>query len=75
MHSERALDVRTVTPETAAAIPLEQAMPQGRDAPALRRLMTELQMLLHEHPVNVERLAPRRPGNQCRLVSWSRRNS
>jgi hypothetical protein len=55
VHSERALDVRTVTPETAAAIPLEQAMPQGRDSPALRRLMTELQMLLHEHPVNVER--------------------
>lgn len=31
-------------------------MPRGRDAPALRRLLTELQMLLHEHPVNVERL-------------------
>jgi hypothetical protein len=56
VHSERTLDVQTVTPEAAAATPLEQAMPQGRDAPALRRLMTELQMLLHEHPVNVARL-------------------
>jgi hypothetical protein len=55
VRSERALDVQTATPESAAASPLEQAMPQGRDAPALRRLMTELQMLLHEHPVNVAR--------------------
>jgi hypothetical protein len=56
VHSERVLEVQTATPESAAASPLEQAMPQGRDAPALRRLMTELQMLLHEHPVNVARL-------------------
>lgn len=55
VHSERALDVQTATPESAAASPLAEAMPQGRDAPALRRLMTELQMLLHEHPVNVAR--------------------
>jgi hypothetical protein len=55
LHSERALDVKVETPETAASTPLEQAMPRGRDAPELRRLMTELQMLLHEHPVNVER--------------------
>ena len=55
VHSARTLDLQTSTPETATASPLEQAMPHGRDAPALRRLMTELQMLLHEHPVNVER--------------------
>lgn len=55
VHSSRALDVATATPETAASTPLEEAMPQGREAPALRRLMTELQMLLHEHPVNIER--------------------
>jgi len=55
VRSERSLDVQTSTPDSAAASPLEQAMPQGRDAPALRRLMTELQMLLHEHPVNVAR--------------------
>jgi hypothetical protein len=55
VHVARALDLQTATPETAAASSLEQAMPKGRDAPSLRRLMTELQMLLHEHPVNVER--------------------
>jgi hypothetical protein len=55
VHIASALEVQTATPETAAASSLEQAMPKGRDAPALRRLMTELQMLLHEHPVNVER--------------------
>jgi hypothetical protein len=54
VHSESALDVQTATPESAA-VALEQAMPKGRDAPALRRLMTELQMLLHEHPVNIAR--------------------
>lgn len=56
VSSERTLDVQTATPETAAATPLEQAMPQGRAAPELRRLLTELQMLLHEHPVNVARV-------------------
>jgi hypothetical protein len=55
VHSGSTLDIQTVTPETAAATPLAQAMPQGNDARALRRLMTELQMLLHEHPVNVAR--------------------
>lgn len=54
VHSDRALDVQTATPESAA-VSLDQAMPRGPDAPALRRLMTELQMLLHEHPVNVAR--------------------
>jgi hypothetical protein len=51
----RALEVRTVAPETAFTGPLDRALPQGRDAAALRRLMTELQMVLHEHPVNVRR--------------------
>jgi hypothetical protein len=55
VHVERALDVQTAPPEIAATSALEQAMPKGRDAPGLRRLMTELQMLLHEHPVNVVR--------------------
>jgi hypothetical protein len=30
-------------------------LPRGPDAGGLRRLMTELQMLLHEHPVNAQR--------------------
>jgi hypothetical protein len=51
------LQLATVCPTAAAANELQQAMPQGADAAALRRLMTELQMLLHEHPVNQQRLA------------------
>jgi hypothetical protein len=34
---------------------LASAMPTGPDAGALRRLMAELQMVLHEHPVNQRR--------------------
>jgi hypothetical protein len=56
VRGERTLDVHTASPEAAVSSALHEVMPQGSDAPALRRLMTELQMLLHEHPVSVERL-------------------
>jgi hypothetical protein len=55
VRSERAWEVLTTSPETASAGPLEEAMPRGRDSVPLRRLMTELQMILHEHPVNTSR--------------------
>ncbi|WP_129778730.1 hypothetical protein [Peristeroidobacter soli] len=55
LSSEAPLQVQTVTPEFAAANPGEDILPRGRDAGGLRRLMTELQMLLHEHPVNTQR--------------------
>lgn len=55
VRAERVLDLQTVSPEAAVSRPLDEAMPGGRDAPELRRLMTELQMLLHEHPVNQQR--------------------
>lgn len=55
LRSEAPLQVQTVTPEFAAANPAEDILPRGRDAGGLRRLMTELQMLLHEHPVNTQR--------------------
>ena len=51
------LQVATCCPAVAAANDLELAMPQGSDARGLRRLMTELQMLLHEHPLNQQRVA------------------
>jgi hypothetical protein len=57
LRSERPLQLRTVTPEYAAAHPRGEILPQGSDAAALRRLMTELQMLLHEHPLNAKREA------------------
>jgi hypothetical protein len=57
LRSELPLQLRTVTPEFAAANPRAEILPQGSDAGGLRRLMTELQMLLHEHPVNAQREA------------------
>ncbi|HMN44846.1 MAG TPA: hypothetical protein PKE27_09750 [Povalibacter sp.] len=52
LRSSRALQVTTSTPDAAAASELQTVMPRGQDAAELRRVMTELQMLLHEHPVN-----------------------
>jgi len=57
VRSANALQFASVSPERAVAMPLEEAMPQGPDAAMLGRLMTELQMLLHEHPVNAQRQA------------------
>ncbi|MGH8175452.1 MAG: hypothetical protein ACREV5_04215, partial [Steroidobacter sp.] len=55
LRSRQTLEVATVTPTAAAVHGLGGLMPTGRDAAALKRLMTELQMLLHEHPVNLAR--------------------
>lgn len=55
LRSEAPLQVQTVNPEFAAANPAEQILPSGPEAGGLRRLMTEMQMLLHEHPVNAQR--------------------
>lgn len=55
VRCERAWDVDTANPDAAAARELDLAMPKGLDAGPLRRLMTELQMLLHDHPVNDSR--------------------
>lgn len=52
---DRSCNVTTACPDAAAANELERVMPQGPDAGELRRLMTELQMLLHDHPVNEAR--------------------
>ena len=57
LRSEQPLQVETVSPEFAAANPRAEILPRGRDAGGLRRLMTELQMLLHEHRANVSRQA------------------
>ena len=44
-----------VEPELAAGRNLRELMPSGRDGARVRRLLNELQMLLHEHPVNLRR--------------------
>ncbi|HWK73452.1 MAG TPA: hypothetical protein VNQ81_04215 [Povalibacter sp.] len=55
VRSDRLLAVHTACPEAAAANELECVMPHGPDGGEVRRLMTELQMLLHDHPVNEAR--------------------
>jgi len=57
LRSAAPLRLETVTPEFAAANPRSEILPRGADAGAIRRLMTEMQMLLHEHPVNQQRQA------------------
>jgi hypothetical protein len=42
------LDVRTVDPVLYAGRDIEAALPSGRDGTAVRRLMTEVQMWLHQ---------------------------
>jgi hypothetical protein len=55
LHSQRPLDLQTATPEAATANELDVVMPSGPDAREVRRVMTECQMLLHEHEVNQRR--------------------
>lgn len=54
LRSPRALAVATAAPG-AAQRDLTTAMPAGADAAVVKRLMIELQMLLHEHPANLLR--------------------
>ncbi len=46
------LQVATCCPSAVTAIGMYECMPQGVGARELQRLMTELQMQLHQHPVN-----------------------
>lgn len=49
------LDARTVDPARIAGGDMHDALPDGTDGARLRQLMTEVQMWLHEHPLNRER--------------------
>jgi len=55
------VDCGSVHPEDAAGRNLRALMPDGRDRARVCSLMNEIQMLLHEHPVNLERAARRLP--------------
>lgn len=55
LHAPHAPDLETASPDAAAANELETVMPSGPDAGELRRVMTECQMLLHDHDVNEKR--------------------
>jgi hypothetical protein len=51
------LECETVDPLDALGRNLRDVLPSGRDAVRVRSLVNELQMLLHEHPVNDRRAA------------------
>ncbi len=54
-------EVETTPPSAARREALEGSLPAGRDAMRFHVLMNEAQMLLHEHPVNLEREARGEP--------------
>lgn len=49
--------LRTFTPTMVAGRNVDHFLPGGRDGTRWRGLMNEVQMLLHEHPINAEREA------------------
>jgi len=51
------VDAATTDPEEIVGSNLFDALPQGADAPRLRRLASEIEMWLFEHPVNAARRA------------------
>lgn len=50
-------DIRTCSPTTVAGRNVDHFLPRGPDGARWRGLMNEVQMLLHEHPVNTAREA------------------
>lgn len=50
------LQVSTYTPTQATLQDVNRMLPRGRDAQRWRKLLNELQMLLHAHPVNEARI-------------------
>lgn len=55
------LECTTVEPSQAVGRNLRDLLPAGPDAVRVRALVNELQMLLHEHPVNERRAARGKP--------------
>jgi hypothetical protein len=54
---DRVVDAVTRDPEGVIGRDIGGLLPQGRDGPRLRRLMSEIEMWLFEHPVNSARAA------------------
>lgn len=50
-------DLKTLSPADCAGTLQESDLPAGRDSPQWKRMITEVQMLLHSHPVNAAREA------------------
>jgi len=55
LRCEEPIEVESTDPDVVVGRNIRDHLPRGRDAGTVRRLMTELQMLLHEHPVNERR--------------------
>lgn len=55
------LEADCADPAEAAGRDLRDFLPRGRDATRLQSVLNEVQMLLHDHPVNVRRHAASRP--------------
>lgn len=55
LFNEQELSLQTYSPHAGFATRIFEVMPQGMHGAEVRRLMTEVQMLLHEHPVNLHR--------------------
>jgi hypothetical protein len=49
------IECDTVEPAQAEGRDIRDCLPAGRDGARVRKLMNELQMLLHEHPINMAR--------------------
>ena len=76
--------IRTSPPSAVRAQHIDPFLPQGADAPFWHRVMNEVQMLFHAHPVNRAREAAGRPainslwfwgGGACpapSAVAWTR---
>jgi hypothetical protein len=54
---DRLLDAKTVDPEPLRGRDIAAHLPSGTDGPVLRRLTSELEMWLFEHPLNRARLS------------------
>ena len=55
LNSADRFDAVCPVPGFEEQVELRDVLPQGKDGPLLRRLLTEAQMLLHDHPVNADR--------------------
>ncbi|MGB7739862.1 MAG: hypothetical protein WBM03_12185 [Steroidobacteraceae bacterium] len=55
LRCARSIDCSTQPPDAVVGHNVHEFMPAGRDGARVRSLMNEIQMLLHEHPVNLRR--------------------
>jgi hypothetical protein len=66
LNFPRLLECATHPPETVVGHDVHDFMPAGRDGARVRSVMNEIQMLLHEHPVNERRVRAR----QLPINAW-----